>query len=1221
MKQLLLEEKKIKHLLLLLLFFWGVVGNAQAAPGNNELKEVKIQVRNYNGSVNLVFKEITKKTGFSFVYEDGISPLLSKNINIQRKGNLYDLLVEVAVQANLDFKAINKTIIVKGKSIQQKSPVQAIKVSGKVISEEDSEGLPGVNILIKGTTIGTISDIDGNYSLNVPNREAVLVFSSVGFIPQEVPVGSQTEVNINLAADVKALQEVVVTALGIEREQKSLGYAVGNVDGGDLTHVNQENVLNSLAGRVPGVVINSTGGSAGSSVSMIIRGATSLNSDNQPLYVIDGVPVNSSLNNTQEIGRRNVVDYGNAISDINPDDIENISVLKGPSAAALYGSRAGNGVVLITTKKGKKSNGLGVSVNSSTVFDRPYKFLDMHNTFATGERPYTPDSNPFSGPLEINEGSSAWVGPELDKGYSAVQWNSKLDENGDPIPYELTSHPDRYKDFVQTGITSTNNIAIANIDDQLSYRLSFTNMTNRGIIPNSDLFRNTLNINTKYQLTKKVFIGANVNIGRSNSNNRPAGNRGANPLQAMYDVAPHIDMKDLEQYWVPGQEGIQQRSQAIGDYNNPYFLAYEANNAFVRNRVFGNLNAQWDITNELSVRAKYSHDQFNEQRETKIAKSYTEDANGIYGLANLSRLERNTELLLSYNKKVGVFDVMASLGGNMMYQHGTNVTNQTQSRGLGLITPGLYNLSNIHPDALQSSSYWYEKAIYSVFGMASFGFKDMLYLDVAGRNDWSSTLPEENRSYFYPSVSMSALINEMVDLPSSFNLIKVRAGWAQVGNDTDPYKLDPVLSNVDAWGNVTRLAVPSSLLTPDLKPERATSTEVGIDLGFFQSRLRFEGTYYTLENENQILPIGIPIESGYSSKQINAGLLSSKGWELMLGVTPIQNSDLVWDLNFNLTQNRTKIEKLTEGIERYVLWTDAKGGAWTFEGETIGDIYDRELVTVEDPNSPYFGYPILDEDGGWNDINAEQTKNKIGNFNPDFILGMQTSVSYKSFTLTASFDWRNGGEFVSQTYRYGESDLHSQRFIDNTIKYDGDPADLPQYLKDNADQLIIDGINIVGGPTADLGGFEHTEGGITLNDGVFNPGVIEEFDDEGNFVGYKENLGGEGTKYIRFQDNYPWSFTKPALFDASFIKLREVSLSYSLPKAMLAKAKIQNATVSLFSRNIMIWTKAKVGIDPEMAFQPEAGTQGSGSTFKQGIERYNVTPWVMPVGAKLSLNF
>ncbi|WP_420149526.1 SusC/RagA family TonB-linked outer membrane protein [Spirosoma sp.] len=1096
-------------------------------------------------------------------------------------------------------------------------------ITGTVTLATNGQPIAGANVLIKGTQNGTITDRRGAYSITVNANDAVLVFSFIGHKTQEISVGNQTVINVALMENNEVLGEVVVTALGIKREARSLGYAVGEVQGKDLSRVAQENVLNSLAGRVPGVQISSTG-PTGSSVSMIIRGAKSLNTDNQPLFVVDGVPVNNTLNNVSQIGNDNRVDYGNAISDINPEDVENVSILKGPSAAALYGSRAGNGVVLITTKSGSRAQKMTVSITSNTVFDQPFKYLKMTKNFATGVLPFTPDANPYPGGiLQIDEGSAGGIGPELDRGYNAIQWNSPTDANGNKVPLPLVSHPNNVANFFRTGVTSTNGVSISNNSEKVTYRLSYSNMSSRGIVPNSDLFKNTLGLNTMVRVSNKLNLSTNLDFSRSNSNNRPAGERGTNPMQWAYAVGSHIDINDLRNYWVPGQEGIQQLSQSRGNYNNPWFLAYEVNNSFVRDRVFGNLKAEWQLTPDIKLMGRYSLDTYQEQRETKIAKSYTGEPNGSYGLINLKRYERNIDFLATYTKRFNALSLVVSAGGNDRYSQSSDVSTSSRN-GAGLIIPGLYTIQNIAPNNLVYNNYLYKKGIYSVYGTANLGFKDMIYLDLTARNDWSSTLPVNNRSYFYPSASLSLLLNEMFHMPTTFDMFKLRAGVAQVGNDANPYSLYPTLGDAGAWNGVTRLAKSGSILLPDLKPEIATSYEFGTDLTMFRNRLRFSGTYYVSENRNQILPSQIASSSGFTTKNINAGLLESRGVELSLGGTLFDKGGLRWDLTTNFTRNVTRIKELAPGIPFYTLWTDAKGGAWTYVGDKVGDIYDAEIITVTDQNSPYYGYPILNNDGSWQARSASTVKNKIGNFNPDFNLGAQSTLSYKGFTLNFSLDWRSGGQFVSQTYRYAESDLRSQRFLDNLINPGGRSGDaLRNWLVDNADEYIkIHGnyFPIVGGPTAEYGGYPFEFGGKTYPYGVFNPGVIAQYDDKGNITGYTENLGGADTKIIPYGDNYPWDFTRAATFDADFVKLREVSLGYDLPARFVKSIGLQNATVSVYSRNIILWTAAKINVDPEMAFQPQAGAQ-AGTQFKQGIERYNVTPWVIPVGFKLGLTF
>ncbi len=1113
-------------------------------------------------------------------------------------------------------------------------------VTGSV-SDEFGEKLPGVNIIEKGTDNGAVTDFDGNFSITVESELSVLEFSFIGMETKDVVVGNQESLNVVLKSSAITMDEVVVTALGISREKKSLGYSVSEVDGEELTAVPQENVLNALSGKVSGVNISSTGG-PGSSVSMVIRGATSLTSDNQPLFVIDGVPVFNSLNNVGGTGKRVVVDYGNAISDLNPDDIESMSVLKGPSAAALYGSRAGNGVVIITTKSGKQSKGFGVSFNSSTVFDMPYKYLPKHSLMAYGSRPYTPDNRPENGYdyLVINERTAGWVGPELDKGYMAIQWPYTAEEleTGIPVAKPLISRgKDNAKNFFQTAITSTNNVSIQDNTEKIDYRLSYTNMTHRGFVPNSDLRRNNISLNSTYRMHEKVSVSSSLNFTKTAADNRPSGNRGANPLQALYNINPHIDVRDMKDYWLPGYEGLKQNAPYTwGDsperfkHNNPYFIANEVNNGFDRNRIFGNVRADWEIIDNLSLMVRYNYDEVNEVRETKISKGYSKDINGAYGLTNIRHNESNADFLLSYKKNdIDNWNFDVSLGGNMMKQYNSNVTNSTKNGGSGLILPNVFSLSNIAPDNLYYSSYWSKKAINSIYGLASIGYKDIAYLDLTARNDWSSTLPDNNNSYFYPSVSTSILLNNIWDMNENVNLLKIRAGWAQVGNDTSPYRLNPTLGNAGAWGESIQLTSPSSLLNPDLKPEIQTSWEIGTDMAFLSNRLHMDFTYYVAQNENQILGVDLPTSSGYSSKLINAGLLESRGVEATLGGTIITNNNWNWDANFVFSRNRTKVIELSDGIDYIKLWSDAKGGAYTWVGEEIGNIIDRAIVRVEDPNSPYNGWLLLDDEG-WEQDNRDKTDENgnriapiIGNFNPDFTLGFQTAVSYKNWTLSASFDWRKGGQFVSQTMRYYESDLQTQRWIDKLYKLNN-IDNIPQYIKDHADEMLLPGgefYPLVGGPTAETGGFPLTgDNGITLNDGVFLPGVIGHYDDNGNFVMEQENLGGPGTFYHEFGDNYPWSFTKAATFDADFLKIRDISLTYMIPTDRVKKWGLQHLSFSLFSRNIILWTKAGIGIDPENAFQPETSTQGNGIQFKQGIERYNVNPWAIPIGFKLNLS-
>ncbi len=1102
--------------------------------------------------------------------------------------------------------------------------VAQTNVSGTVSSSEDNMPLPGVSIVLKGTTTGVTTDFDGNYSINVSDANSILIFSYIGFETREVSVNGQTTLNVTMAISAQALDEVVVTALGIKREDKSLGYSVENVAGEELTRVAQENILNSLSGKVAGVTLNSTGG-AGSSVSMVIRGAISLSSDNQPLFVIDGVPVVNSLNNIGGFGNDNRVDYGNAISDLDPNSIEDVSILKGPSAAALYGSRAGNGVVLITTKKAKDKEKMKVSFSSSTVFDVPYKFLEQQTRFASGLFSFSPESQGGSNllpPVALSGGNG---GPELDRGYFAVQWNAPLDANGQPIPTELKSYPNNVNNFVQTGITSTNSLSVTNSTEALNYRVGITNMSNTGLVPNSDVNRNSFSLSASSNLNNKFILSTNVNVVHSYADNRPASNRGANPLQWAYSTPANIDLNLLRDYDLPGTEVL---TLAPG-YNNPYFLAYDVNNSYSRFRVFGNMALDWNISESFKIRTSYNLNSFNQTQESKIApEGYeAESNNGTYGISKTDGMETNIDILATYTKDLGDFDLSLSGGGNLMYQKNTGLNNSAFS-SVGLIVPNLFTVKNIAPTALNYSSFISERSINSVYALGNFGFKDMLYLDVTARNDWSSTLPIDNRSYFYPSASLSFLLSEVVNIPK-VDLFKLRGGWARVGNDTSPYQLGAYYNNAGVWDNATLYAA-GGLNTPTLEPEEATSQEFGVDLTMFNNRFRFEGTYYTVENKNQIIRVPLAGSSGNTSVGINAGILESKGWELSLGVTPIRNENWNWDLNFNFTTNESKILELYEGVDYIEFWSENKSvsrgyvaNPATGEDGLVGNIYSPKILRVTDANSPYFGYPLIGagEDSEWL---PQEERVKVGNYNPDFVMGLQSSFSYKNLSLNLTFDWRSGGQYMSQTSRYMVEDGYGQQLIDNLVNPGIAEAgpELKQWVLDHADEfLFAENFKSIGG-TPGNGGFPEAFSGTVVYDGIFSAGVVGHHDENGNFILDHENLGNVGTTFLPFSVGNPWEFGTPHMFDADYIKLREVSLSYDLPSKILDRTGLDNVSLSLYSRNIMLWTKdSAFGVDPERAFQAETSSGNRGTQFKQGIERYNVDPWVIPVGFKIGITF
>lgn len=1133
---------------------------------------------------------------------------------------LFTAIVAVAILLGATGNVLAKAGMLTESAAQQKTTVSG------TVKAADGSVLPGLSIVVKGTTVGTTTNVDGKYTLDVPN-DATLLFSFIGFEPQEIVVAGKSVIDVTMQPSIESLDEVVVTALGIKREEKSLGYSVGTVAGEELSRVVQENVLNSMAGKVTGVQINQTGG-AGSSVSMIIRGATSLSTDNQPLFVIDGVPMSSSVNNVGGFGNDNRVDYGNAISDLDPESIESVSILKGPSAAALYGTRAGNGVVLITTKKASSKKGMKVEVTSNTVFDIPSKYLDIQNRFAFGARPYTPDAfeNGIIPPFSPAEAAGA--GPELDKGYWQVQPFAQLDANGVPIPTELVSYPDNYKNFINSSaFTTTNGVSVSSTSEKVNYRLGISNMTNSGLVPNSDLNRNNLNLSVSSKVRDNFTVSSDISYTHNWSDNRPSTQeRGSNPLQWAAWTPPNVDIRQLEDYDLGGG-----RVKNIGSgWDNPYYLAYGINNSFSRNRFMGNVQGILEITPKLSLMGRYALNKTDEVRETKMDPGYSKEPNnGSYGILTGEGMEQNLDALLTYKNNWDDFNLSASVGGNLLYSRGSSISNSSKG-GSGLIIPYVYTVQNIKNTALAYSNSRYEKAINSVYAMANMGWKDLIYLDVTARNDWSSTLPSENRSYFYPSASLSLMINNMLNMGSNVDLLKVRGGIAKVGNDTSPYSLYPTYYDAGQWGDAIRLGKPGSLLNPSLLPEEATSYEIGLDFKGFDNRLRFEGTYYKEDNRNQILGVPLAGSTGFGSIKVNAGLLQSKGWEFGVGYTAIKTNDWTWDLDLNFTTNDTYLLELTDGVEFVDFWDEArvKNTAHVKNDEKghdglIGNLYTRKILRVTDETSQYYNYPLLPEgeDAEWQ---KEDDYSKVGNYNPDFILGLQSALSYKNFTLSMTFDWRSGGQYVSQTWRYLTESVVSNTWLNQLVAPpDGLGGQPSQAMRDwvvaNADQLIYtNNPRPVGGATSEDGGY-YTDyyTGIGAYDGIFAPGVYGHYDDNGKFILEKESLGGPGTEIRPYVASYPWDLGEANIFDADYIKLREIALSYNLPAKYTSKIGVQDVNFSIYSRNIMIWTKnSGIGIDPERAYQSE-----SGGRFKQGVERYNAEPWVIPVGFKIGFSF
>ena len=1206
---LVLLEHFFRHMRLITLLMILTLVQASAASYSQ-----KVTIRGKNLMVENVLRSIEKQTGYAFFYNGG--DIQHTRINIAIKdASLTEALDQCFRNLPLSYKIIGKTIAIRkkesssaGKPSEQPqaeplptsksvvtSPVTPLPivsvtalsldskevVSGKVVDEK-GEGLPGVSILVKGTLQGTTSNDQGNFSIEVANVNAVLVFSFVGYQNKEVAIGNQKLLNVQLVADTKALNEVVVTALGVKREKRSLGYAVGEVSSKEINRVPQENVLGGLQGKVTGLQINNSSPELNAETYVYIRGTNSLTNNNDPLVIVDGVPSGNP----------------NVLADISADNIASVSVLKGPSAAALYGSRAGNGVLIITTKSGSTDKrGLGVSFSSGYTSTVPYRFIETQNRFTTGKNGIFDES-----------AYQHWYGPE--EGTSAVQWNT----NGQAQPLKFYSR--NRENFFQKGFSLINDISVGGSYDKGDFRVAFNHLKGNGNTPGMELNRLGVTLSGRYKVSENLSVATNLNLLNSYSDNFFSQLSNQYAYIDINTVPPHVDINDLRNYWDIKNE--KQRNAAT-TYNNPWFEALEHRMPFERDRRIGNVTLNWNILPDLTLMGRVSESFMYEKNEE--LSPYTlyggkTRLRGGYTITTEATREINADFLLSYKKAVGKFYLAPSVGGNVMRFS----SNTTAIGGDNLVLPNLYTASNVERAGLNYGSGTFKKEINSVYGMVSANYNDLVYLDFTARNDWSSTLPIDNRSYFYPSVSSSLMLNDLIKMPVWVNLAKLRAGWAQVGKDTNPYTIHNVLTR-GTWGDLTLYTNPTNLTNTRLKPEIATSIEAGLDLAFLKNRARVDFTVYKMKNKNQILDVNVSQMSGFNAAKINAGVVENTGTELGLHFIPVRTKEWQWNTSFNFTRERNKLTELTPGVDRVTFWTENGASAITRVGEQLGDIFGYDALRVKD--GPYKGWALLNANGKLQQDNSQLVK--IGNYMHKFTLGMQNSVTYKFVTLSVSIDWRHGGNFYSNTMqRFARSGIvedykngvHSSTFTGklSANSFNGDVDRIANEIKSNP-EIYRDGNVWIGGRNQELGGFLYN-GNYS---GAFIPGVIS--DGKG---GYIENFGAQGTRLIN-----TWEVHEPGggywdiaianrfVYDASFVKLRELAMSFDLPTGVISKIGVKKASLSLFARNIILWTGAKIGIDPELAYMRRQYEFQS-----RGIERFNgAGPWVASGGATLKFDF
>ena len=801
-------------------------------------------------------------------------------------------------------------------------PVPVEKVKG-TIKTPNGEPVIGATIIEKGTTNGTITDVNGNFVLKIMNKIGELEAACVGF--KKVVFKPEKEiVSLIMEEDTKVLGEVVVTALGITREAKSLGYSVQKLGGDGVVQAHESNFVNALSNRIAGVQITNSSGGIGASSSIQIRGQNFVggyNYNNSPLFVVDGVPISNnneqstrSFTGRQDYNNPNFtsgeaeVDYGNAAGEINQEDIESVSILKGPNASALYGARAANGVILITTKSGKGQKGLGVTYSSTVSFETALRLPEFQNSFGQGlEGKYAYVDGAGGG---VNDKDVANWGPAMN-GQLITQFDSPLDDNGNRIAIPFVSGGNQLEDFLQTGHNISNTITLSNSNDKLNYRLTYTNNQQKGIVPNTGLAKNTIGLSAGYQIIPQLRADVTMNYVHTNSDNRAStGAKNADNIMAIFLKMPrNVSLNSLQQQWRDGKENVAQNTP-IGDetstgINNPYFVVYNNLNGNTRDRVYGNLRLKYDILKGLSLQIRSGLDVYSDKRTMRHAVTSQSFFNGYYQEDDVSFMEINNDFLLSYrlpDEAVRNFGFSISAGGNMMNQ----ISKRLGAIAPELTIPGVYNLTNNAKPILAGNSLT-QKKVNSLYVTAQFSYLNGLFLDLTGRNDWSSALPKKNNSYFYPSASLSAVLTDLFDIRSNIlTFAKVRTSTSMVRRDLEPYQTASNFIISQGWGGNSTATANNNYPNPDIKPEKVVSYEFGGDFRFFNSRVGIDVAYYKSITTDLIIPITLNPSAGYDTKLMNVGKMTNQGIELMVNVVPVRTKDLEWSLNSTSPRIRTK---------------------------------------------------------------------------------------------------------------------------------------------------------------------------------------------------------------------------------------------------------------------------------------------------------------------------
>lgn len=1058
---------------------------------------------------------------------------------------------------------------------------QVTTVRGIVTTEEDGEPVIGASVIVKGTALGTVTDVNGRFELSgLPPSATRLLISYISLMAKEVAIAPQ--VSVTLKSDTHLLDEVVVTALGISREKKALGYTAQEVKQNALVQGKDNNLLNSLSGKIAGVRITNTQGDVGSS-RIVIRGETSIAGENQPLFIVDGIPVDNSQLNARSSGR----DFKNAIADLNPEDIKTLTVLKGPNAAALYGARAAHGAIVITTKGGdKRQKGIGITLHSSTQVSFVATLPEFQNLFgqgAGGRFSYVDGKG-----AGVNDGVDESWGPRLDIGLLIPQFDSPLDADGNRVATPWVSHPNNVRDYFRMGISTNNGISIARGDDKYQFRVGYNYEKQVSIVPDAGTNKTNISLNTDYHLAKWIVVGATANYivytaPSLPGSATPSGSnvRSNSPMLQFLWFGRQVDTNSLKADYT--------RNWNSSYYDNPFWSASYNTQSQERHRLIGDLHAEFRLTDGLNVRFRTSTDWYNDRRKSKVKwgsagagspyGSYAEDAYTVK--------ENNTEVLATYIKQLNKnWGIDALLGFNVRNKQYEN-NYQAAPR---LAVADLYTLTNSR-DPLTSSNDFYRLRQYGLYGSIQLDYRRWAFLNITGRNDWSSTLPVDNNSYFYPSVTASVLLSEAFGWRSkAVNYLKIRGGWSQVGADANPYQLATVFTSETAFNGNPLQSSSTIGMNPNLKPENTSSIEAGFEAAFWDNRLYLDFTYYKTDSRNQILKLATTAASGYTSQVRNAGHIRNRGYEIQLGAVPIQTSKgFRWNLDLNYGANSSKVVKLDdEGlITSYQLYSSGIQ-ILASVGEAYGTLFGTSYV--RDAN----GNVVVDANG----LPKISTTNKtLGKFTPDWTGGISNTFSYRSLSLSFLIDASVGGSIFSNTNKTGKY----TGVLANTLSgRDAEHGGLWYYT-----DAMGNNVRLPESPSYSVSSdglyYAQVNGQSTrvYQDGIMVEGVTES--------------GSKNEEVVSAEKYYHriYSIAEANVYDASYVKLREVALSYRLPRLWTQKLHLQEASVTLTGRNLWTIYKSVPNIDPESAL-----TTGNA----QGVEAYSL-PTTRSFGVNLSVKF